>query len=54
MGRRIVKLFKLIIMAIQINSINDHQLLVNNKLVVQDSDNNWIAKIELTTQEQKA
>lgn len=41
-------------MAVHIQTLKDHEILVNDKLVVQDSDGNWNAKIELTNEETKA
>lgn len=38
---------------IHIQQVNERQILVNEKLVQQDMDGNWIAKIELTTSERK-
>lgn len=38
---------------IHIHQVNERQILVNEKLVQQDMDGNWIAKIELTTSERK-
>lgn len=39
---------------IHIHHVNERQILVNEKLVQQDMDGKWIAKIELTTSETKA
>lgn len=39
---------------IHIQQVNERQILVNEKLVQQDMNGNWIAKIELTTAESKA
>lgn len=39
---------------IHIHHVNERQILVNEKLVQQDMNGNWIAKIELTTAESKA
>lgn len=47
-------LFKTKVMAIEIQEINDRQILVNEKLVVKNSDDNWISKIELTQNESTA
>lgn len=41
-------------MATEIQEINDRQILVNEKLVEKDTEDRWIAKIELTTAETKA
>ncbi len=41
-------------MSVVITQFQDNQILVNNKLVVQDQEGNWIAKIELTQAEHKA
>lgn len=41
-------------MAVVINQLNDDQIQVNNKIVDKDTDGIWIARVELTTQEQKA
>ena len=38
-------------MAIDIQQFNDNEVFVNDKLVVKDSNDNWIAKVELTTSE---
>lgn len=37
-----------------IHQVNERQILVNEKLVQQDMNGNWIAKIELTAAESKA
>jgi hypothetical protein len=41
-------------MATEIQEINDHQILVNEKLIEKDSQDRWIEKIELTTNERSA
>ncbi|CDF80603.1 hypothetical protein BN863_28910 [Formosa agariphila KMM 3901] len=41
-------------MSVIISPLNEDQLFVNNKIVERDSDNNWIARVELTQAEQKA
>lgn len=41
-------------MAVDIKQIFDNELTVNNKEVYQDSNNNWIAREELTTAEHRA
>ena len=41
-------------MAIEIKQISDNKLYVNNKLVYQDVRGNWIAPIELTTNEMQS
>lgn len=54
MGRCIAKLFKSLIMAIQIQEHSDNKIYVNNKLVYVDMDGEWTAKVELTTNETSA
>lgn len=39
---------------VHIQQLKDHELLVNDKLVVQNSNGDWIAKIELTQAETQA
>jgi len=41
-------------MAVEITQFVDNELFVNDKLCYKDANNNWIAKIELTTAEQEA
>lgn len=41
-------------MAVIINTLNDDQMFVNNKIVERDSNGNWIARVELTQAEHKA
>ncbi|MBU2923025.1 hypothetical protein KO504_16875 [Winogradskyella psychrotolerans] len=41
-------------MAIHIQQTKDNEVLVNNKLVQKDMNDNWVEKIELTTNERKA
>lgn len=41
-------------MAIEITTLSDDKVLVNNKLVYLDQDGNWVAKIELTQIETEA
>ncbi|NRR90630.1 hypothetical protein HSX10_03530 [Winogradskyella undariae] len=38
-------------MAVDIQQFNDNEVFVNDKLVVKDSNDNWIAKVELTSSE---
>jgi len=41
-------------MAIEIQQFNDTEIFVNDKLVIKDTNDKWIAKIELTTNETRA
>lgn len=36
---------------IEIIKLKDHEMLVNDKLVVKDTNGNWVAKVELTVKE---
>ena len=41
-------------MAVHIKPISDTEISVNNKTVILDTNNNWIATIELTVNEVRA
>lgn len=41
-------------MSINIQQTKDNELFVNDKLIIKDSNGNWIAKDELTPSETKA
>jgi len=41
-------------MAVEIQTVSDRKVLVNNKLVYLDQNEDWIAKIELTNSETEA
>ncbi|OBX17746.1 hypothetical protein [Bizionia sp. APA-3] len=41
-------------MAVEIQQFHDNEVLVNNKLIIQDQEGVWKAKIELTNAEQEA
>lgn len=41
-------------MSIQIRPLTDRSLRVNNKVVYQDSNDNWVAVTELSTAEKEA
>lgn len=55
MGKNIVKLFKSVIMSIQIIPIEKGvSYYVNGKEVFKDSNNEWLCREELTMDERKA
>ena len=41
-------------MPVIIQELKDHEMLVNDKQVVKDSNDNWIAKVELSLKEIRA
>ncbi|QQV91546.1 hypothetical protein Peternella1_10 [Winogradskyella phage Peternella_1] len=41
-------------MTIHIQQTKDNEVLVNSKLVQKDMNDNWVEKIELTTNERQA
>ena len=54
MAKTIVKLLKLVIMAVTIIQLVDNELTVNDKQVYKDTNGNWVSRVELTTAEQEA
>lgn len=50
----IVKLLKLVIMAIVVLQTEDDKLTVNGKLVFKDTNNNWVSQASLTQGEMDA
>lgn len=55
MGESILKLFKPVVMSVQIVPVEKNkEYVVNGKLIFQDQNNNWVAKEELTEMEKQA
>lgn len=46
-------IFKSIIMAITISQIDEQTIRVNDKIVYKDSNNKWIAQVQLSPSEHK-